>query len=155
MSGPVRHFPRLSPCGPTCESWRNGKNQASKKVADYERKSPESSDSGDFWRRIPDSNQWPHACEDWIGPPSAGFRWNETGLLWDFHTRGYAPFHCFRPAFFCSWVAVWVNGRFPFAKAYQPSHYEDLPPRKPNRPGFVPNCKTVLQSACRRAILSP
>ena len=21
-----RHFPRLSPCGPTCESWRNGKN---------------------------------------------------------------------------------------------------------------------------------
>ena len=150
-----RYFPYLSPCGPTCESWRNGKNQASKKVADYERKSPESSDSGDFWRRIPDSNQWPHACEDWIGPPSAGFRWNETGLLWDFHTRGYAPFHCFRPAFFCSWVAVWVNGKFPFAKAYQPSHYEDLPPRKPNRPGFVPNCKTVLQSACRRAILSP
>ena len=96
-----------------------------------------------------------YVSKDWIGPPSAGFRWNETGLLWDFHTRGYALFHCFRPAFFCLRVTVWVNGKFPFAKAYQSSHYENLPPRKPIRPGFVPVCKTVLQSACRRAILSP
>ena len=106
------------------------------------------------WWRLLDSNQWPHACEDSIGPPSAGFRWNETGLLRDFHTRGYALFHCFHPAFFCSWVTVWVNGKFPFAKAYQPSHYENLPPRKADRPGFVPVCKIALQSTCRRAILS-
>ena len=70
-----------------------------KKVADYERKSPESSDSGDFWWRLLDSNQWPHACEDSIGTSSAGFRGNKAGLPQDFHTRGYALFHCFRPVF--------------------------------------------------------
>ena len=58
----------------------------------------------------------------------------------------------FPPRFFCSWVTAWVNGRFPFAKAYQPSQH-DLPPRKSGRPGFVPVCKMVLQSTCRRAIL--
>ena len=70
-----------------------------KKVADYERKSPESSDSGDFWRRLLDSNQWPHACEDSIGMPSAEFWENKAGLPHDFLTRGYALLHCFRPIF--------------------------------------------------------
>ena len=65
----------------------------------YERKSPESSDSGDFWWRLLDSNQWPHACEDSIGSPSEGFGENKAGLPQDFRTRRYALFHCFRPIF--------------------------------------------------------
>ena len=69
------------------------------KVADHERKSPESSDSGDFWWRLLDSNQWPHACEDSIGPSSAGFWENKAGLSRVFITRRYSPFHCFRPGF--------------------------------------------------------
>ena len=69
------------------------------KVADYRRKSPESSDSGDFWWRLLDSNQWPHACEDSIGMSSAGFRENKAGLPRDFITHRYSPFHCFRPIF--------------------------------------------------------
>ena len=69
------------------------------KVADYRRKSPESGDSGDFWWRLLDSNQWPHACEDSIGTPSADFRKNKAGLPRDFLTRRYSPFHCFRPGF--------------------------------------------------------
>ena len=70
-----------------------------KKVANYERKSPESSDSGDFWWRLLDSNQWPHACEDSIGMPSAEFWENKAGLPHDFLTRRYALFRCFRPVF--------------------------------------------------------
>ena len=70
-----------------------------KKVADYERKSPESSDSGDFWWRLLDSNQWPHACEDSIGTPSAGFRENKADLSQNSITRRYALFRCFRPVF--------------------------------------------------------
>ena len=70
-----------------------------KKVADYERKSPESGDSGDFWWRLLDSNQWPHACEDSIGTPSAGFGENKAGLTRNFLTRRCALFHCFRPVF--------------------------------------------------------
>ena len=70
-----------------------------KKVADYERKSPESSDSGDFWWRLLDSNQWPHACEDSIGTSSAGFWENKAGMPRDFLTRWYSLFHCFRPGF--------------------------------------------------------
>ena len=70
-----------------------------KKVADYERKSPESSDSGDFWWRLLDSNQWPHACEDSIGMPSAGFWENKAGLPQNFHTRRRSPFRCFHPVF--------------------------------------------------------
>ena len=69
------------------------------KVADYERKSPESSDSGDFWWRLLDSNQWPHACEDSIGTPSAGFRENKADLSQNSITRRYALFRCFRPVF--------------------------------------------------------
>ena len=69
------------------------------KVADYRRKSPESGDSGDFWWRLLDSNQWPHACEDSIGPPSAGFGENKVGLPRDFLTRRYSPFRRFRPVF--------------------------------------------------------
>ena len=69
------------------------------KVADYRRKSPESSNSGDFWWRLLDSNQWPHACEDSIGMPSAGFWENKAGLSRVFITRRYSPFHCFRPVF--------------------------------------------------------
>ena len=69
------------------------------KVADYERKSPESSDSGDFWWRLLDSNQWPHACEDSIGTSSAGFRENKAGLPRDFLTHRYAFLRCFRPGF--------------------------------------------------------
>ena len=67
------------------------------KIADYERKSPESGDSGDFWWRLLDSNQWPHACEDSIGMSSAGFRENKATLSRDFLTRRYAFLHCFRP----------------------------------------------------------
>ena len=70
-----------------------------KKVADHERKSPESSDSGDFWWRLLDSNQWPHACEDSIGTPSAGFRENKADLSQNSITRRYALFRCFRPVF--------------------------------------------------------
>ena len=70
-----------------------------KKVADYERKSPESSDSGDFWWRLLDSNQWPHACEDSIGTSSDGFRENKAGLPRDFLTRRCSLFRCFRPGF--------------------------------------------------------
>ena len=70
-----------------------------KKVADYERKSPESGDSGDFWWRLLDSNQWPHACEDSIGTPSAGFRENKADLSQNSITRRYALFRCFRPVF--------------------------------------------------------
>ena len=70
-----------------------------KKVANYERKSPESSDSGDFWWRLLDSNQWPHACEDSIGTPSAGFRENKADLSQNSITRRYALFRCFRPVF--------------------------------------------------------
>ena len=70
-----------------------------KKVANYERKSPESSDSGDFWWRLLDSNQWPHACEDSIGTSCAGFRENKVGLPHDFLTRRYAFLRCFRPVF--------------------------------------------------------
>ena len=69
------------------------------KVADYERKSPESSDSGDFWWRLLDSNQWPHACEDSIGMSSAGFRENKADLSQNSITRRYALFRCFRPVF--------------------------------------------------------
>ena len=69
------------------------------KVADHERKSPESSDSGDFWWRLLDSNQWPHACEDSIGMPSAEFWENKAGLPHDFLTRRYAFLRCFRPGF--------------------------------------------------------
>ena len=69
------------------------------KVADYRRKSPESGDSGDFWWRLLDSNQWPHACEDSIGMSSAGFRENKATLSRDFLTRRYAFLHCFRPGF--------------------------------------------------------
>ena len=65
----------------------------------YERKSPESSDSGDFWWRLLDSNQWPHACEDSIGTPSAGFRENKADLSQNSITRRYALFRCFRPVF--------------------------------------------------------
>ncbi|WP_419016229.1 hypothetical protein, partial [Dysosmobacter sp.] len=57
------------------------------------------SDSGDFWWRLLDSNQWPHACEDSIGASSAGFWENKAALPRDFHTRRYALFHCFRPIF--------------------------------------------------------
>ena len=71
----------------------------SKKVADYGRKSPESLDSGDFWWRLLDSNQWPHACEDSIGMPSAGFRENKAGLSQGFIPRRCALFRCFRPGF--------------------------------------------------------
>ena len=70
-----------------------------KKVANYERKSPESGDSGDFWWRLLDSNQWPHACEDSIGTSSAGFRENKAGLPRDFLTHRYAFLRCFRPGF--------------------------------------------------------
>ena len=70
-----------------------------KKVANYERKSPESGDSGDFWWRLLDSNQWPHACEDSIGTPSAGFRENKADLSQNSITRRYALFRCFRPVF--------------------------------------------------------
>ena len=69
------------------------------KVADYRRKSPESGDSGDFWWRLLDSNQWPHACEDSIGTPSAGFRENKADLSQNSITRRYALFRCFRPVF--------------------------------------------------------
>ena len=69
------------------------------KVADYRRKSPESSDSSDFWWRLLDSNQWPHACEDSIGTPSAGFRENKADLSQNSITRRYALFRCFRPVF--------------------------------------------------------
>lgn len=69
------------------------------KVADCERKSPESIDSGDFWWRLLDSNQWPHACEDSIGTPSAGFRENKADLSQNSITRRYALFRCFRPVF--------------------------------------------------------
>ena len=69
------------------------------KVADYRRKSPESSNSGDFWWRLLDSNQWPHACEDSIGTPSAGFRENKADLSQNSITRRYALFRCFRPVF--------------------------------------------------------
>ena len=69
------------------------------KVADYRRKSPESGDSGDFWWRLLDSNQWPHACEDSIGQPSDGFWENKAGLPQDLLTRWYSLFHCFRPGF--------------------------------------------------------
>lgn len=69
------------------------------KVADCERKSPESIDSGDFWWRLLDSNQWPHACEDSIGAPSAGFQENKVGLSQNSITRRYALFRCFRPVF--------------------------------------------------------
>ena len=70
-----------------------------KKVADHERKSPESGDFGDFWWRLLDSNQWPHACEDSIGTPSAGFRENKADLSQNSITRRYALFRCFRPVF--------------------------------------------------------
>ena len=70
-----------------------------KKVADHERKSPESSDSGDFWWRLLDSNQWPHACEDSIGTPCTLFQKTLAALPQDFRTRGYALFCCFRPVF--------------------------------------------------------
>ena len=69
------------------------------KVADHERKSPESSDSGDFWWRLLDSNQWPHACEDSIGTPCTLFQKTLAGLPRDFLTRRCSPFHCFRPGF--------------------------------------------------------
>ena len=69
------------------------------KVAAYRIKSPESSDSGDFWWRLLDSNQWPHACEDSIGQPSDGFWENKAGLPQDLLTRWYSLFHCFRPGF--------------------------------------------------------
>ena len=69
------------------------------KVADYRRKSPESGDSGDFWWRLLDSNQWPHACEDSIGMPSAGFWENKAGLPRIFITRRYSPLHCFHSGF--------------------------------------------------------
>ena len=65
----------------------------------YERKSPESSDSGDFWWRLLDSNQWPHACEDSIGTSCAGFRENKADLPQGFIPRRYALFRCFRPGF--------------------------------------------------------
>ena len=65
----------------------------------YERKLPESSDFGDFWWRLLDSNQWPHACEDSIGRPSAEFRKNKAGLTRNFLTRRCALLHCFRPVF--------------------------------------------------------
>ena len=70
-----------------------------KKVVDYERKSPEPGDSGDFWWRLLDSNQWPHACEDSIGRPSTGFWENKAGLPRDFLIRRYSPFHRIRPGF--------------------------------------------------------
>ena len=67
LSGPFRVGQRVS-------LKETAKIKRPKKVADYERKSPESSNSGDFWWRLLDSNQWPHACEDSIGPPSARFQ---------------------------------------------------------------------------------
>ena len=66
---------------------------------DHERKSPESSDSGDFWWRLLDSNQWPHACEDSIGPSSAGFWENKAGMPQNSITHRYAFLRCFRPGF--------------------------------------------------------
>ena len=51
------------------------------------------------WWRLLDSNQWPHACEDSIGMPSAEFWENKAGLPRDFLTRRCAPFRCFRPGF--------------------------------------------------------
>ncbi len=85
-----------------------------KKVADHERKSPESSDSGDFWWRLLDSNQWPHACEDSIGRPSTGFWENKAGLPRDFLTRRYAFLRCFRPVFSVrgSWCGSKRDPRF-------------------------------------------
>ena len=96
LSGTFRPFPRV---GQRVSLEETAKIKRPKKVADYERKSPESGDSGDFWWRLLDSNQWPHACEDSIGMPSAEFWENKAGLPHDFLTRRYSLFHCFRPVF--------------------------------------------------------
>ena len=96
LSGTFRLFPRV---GQRVSHEETVKIKHLKKVADYERKSPESSDSGDFWWRLLDSNQWPHACEDSIGRPSTGFRENKVGLSQNSITRRYALFRCFRPIF--------------------------------------------------------
>ena len=96
LSGTFRAFPRV---GQRVSLEETSKIKHLKKVADYERKSPESSDSGDFWWRLLDSNQWPHACEDSIGMPSAEFWENKAGLPHDFLTRRYAFLRCFRPGF--------------------------------------------------------
>ena len=96
LSGTFRPFPRV---GQRVSLEETAKIKRPKKVADYERKSPESGDSGDFWWRLLDSNQWPHACEDSIGMSSAGFRENKAGLPRDFLTRRYAFLRCFRPIF--------------------------------------------------------
>ena len=66
----VQFIPRV---GQRVSLEETAKIKRPKKVADYERKSPESGDSGDFWWRLLDSNQWPHACEDSIGTSSNEF----------------------------------------------------------------------------------
>ena len=79
---------------------------------------------GFFWWRLLDSNQWPHACEDSIGMPSAEFWENEAGLPQGFVPCRYAFLRCFRPAFSArgSRRGSKHDPRFLFAAGRMPSY---------------------------------
>ena len=108
LSGTFRAFPRV---GQRVSLDETPKIKCPKKVADYERKSPESTDSGDFWWRLLDSNQWPHACEDPSGYQRPAIRRFPVLLAPLFQNRQEVIVHCVHPLISGYWLAYWSNPR--------------------------------------------